>query len=130
MERIFQITTNYALVQAGFFDVIIKDVFIDEQCLIENNMCITATDTDHRMLPYQEIAGNTVTLPGRKLKTEEPKVPEGMQFSDERYTNFCEETVGEEYAKKLMMQKDLLADLNFLSYVATLCRLYGNFLNE
>eukprot|EP00978_Attheya_sp_CCMP212_P046864 scaffold415967_cov63-Attheya_sp.AAC.1 len=163
MEKIFQITTNYALVQAGFFDVIIKDVFIDEQCLIENNMCINATDTDRRMLTSRttssrtlrtrrvfqrmfsgrcriccprRIASNTAGRLGRELSTEEPKesksskAPKETQFSDVRYTNFFEETVSEEYAMKLATQQDLLADPNAPSDVATLCRLYGNFLND
>eukprot|EP00978_Attheya_sp_CCMP212_P042957 scaffold271796_cov53-Attheya_sp.AAC.1 len=172
MERIFQITTNYALVQAGFFDVIIKDVLIDEQCLIENNVCINATDTDRRMLsssrkkmyartrrilqrmfsgrcrycPRKWLVGNTVGRPGRKLQekvakaskipeekvAKEPKASKGEQFYDVRYTNFFEEAVSEEYAKKLATQEDLLAlaDPDGPSDVATLCRLYGNFLNE
>eukprot|EP00978_Attheya_sp_CCMP212_P032341 scaffold125902_cov55-Attheya_sp.AAC.2 len=165
MEKIFQITTNYALVQAGFFDVIIKDVFIDEQCLIENNMCINATDTDRRMLTSRtrttssrtlrtlrvfqrvftgqcriccsrRIVSDTVVIPGRKLTAKEPnepkssKAPKETQFSDVRYTNFFEDTVSEEYAMKLATQQDLLADPNAPSDVATLCRLYGNFLND
>eukprot|EP00978_Attheya_sp_CCMP212_P014693 scaffold37559_cov55-Attheya_sp.AAC.2 len=153
MERIFQITTNYALVQAGFFDVIIKDVLINEQCFIENNMCINDMDTDRRMLapsrkrtrrmfqqmfsgrcrycPRKWLVGNTVGRHGRKLKGKKSK---GEQFSDVRYTNFFEEAVSEEYAKKLATQEDLLADPDGSSDdpsdVATLCRLYENFLNE
>uniref|UniRef100_A0A7S2UK17 Uncharacterized protein n=1 Tax=Attheya septentrionalis TaxID=420275 RepID=A0A7S2UK17_9STRA len=178
MERIFQITTNYALVQAGFFDVTIKDVVIDEQCLIENNMCINATDTDRRMLTsrkqnilfartqriFQQMrTGHCTICPrrslpsnamrrrsGRKLQAKvakaskapnvakaskeptAPKEPKASkeQFSDVRYSNFFEETVSEEYAKKLATQQALLADPNAPSDVATMCRLYGNFLNE
>jgi len=182
MERIFQITTNYALVQAGFFDVTIKDVVIDEQCLIENNMCINATDTDRRMLTsrkqnilfartqriFQQMrTGHCTICPrrslpsnamrrrsGRKLQAKvakaskapnvakaskeptAPKEPKASkeQFSDVRYSNFFEETVSEEYAKKLATQQDLLANpdgpIDDPSDVATFCRLYGNFLNE
>jgi hypothetical protein len=76
---------------------------------------------------------DTVSIPGRKLQkkdTKTSKTSEDPQFSDVRYTNFFEETVSEEYAKKLATQQALLADPNAPSDVATMCRLYGNFLNE
>eukprot|EP00978_Attheya_sp_CCMP212_P038893 scaffold197277_cov55-Attheya_sp.AAC.1 len=73
---------------------------------------------------------------GRKLSTakerKDSKESKGTEFSDSRYTDFFEETVSEEYAKKLATQQYLLADRDDPSDVdvATMCRLYANFLNE
>jgi hypothetical protein len=153
MAKILQITTNEALVHAGFFDIVVKDVLINQQCLIENNVCIDArrklalraTSLNTRLrrfrstlysrrcgrsCPRHNIVDDMVRVRGRKLQTKAPKAPKSGFASDERYTSFFEDTVSEEYAKKLVTQQDLLADPTFPSDVATLCRLDENALVE